>query len=128
MAATRVRKTRGGLWTLILAPTVWACHFLFCYIAAAIFCAKASTTGVDLGPVQIWIAIATVLALALILFSGWQAFHQWGHSETVQPPHDADTLEDRRSFFGFATLLLAGLSFVATLYVAMPALVIETCR
>lgn len=128
MTEERVKNERGGLWTLILAPTVWAFHFLFCYIAAAIYCAKSSTIGVDLGPVQLWIAIATVLALALILFSGWQAFQQWGRTEKVRPPHDADTLEDRRSFFGFATLLLAGLSFVATLYVAMPALLIGTCR
>jgi hypothetical protein len=128
MAGARDRHRRGGLWTLILGPTVWSLHFLFCYILAAVYCAKTGSIGVDLGPVRFWIAAATAAALVLIALSGWSAFQQGGFSDEVRPPHDTNTIEDRRRFFGFATLLLAGLSFVATLYVALPAILIGTCR
>ena len=30
-----------SLWAMIVAPTIWAVHFLACYILAAIWCAKA---------------------------------------------------------------------------------------
>jgi hypothetical protein len=43
-------------------------------------------------------------------------------------PHDDDTPEDRRSFMGFATLLLCGLSAVAVVFVALPARFLEVCR
>ena len=38
--ADRVRKLSVSLWTLIVPPTVWAAHFLFSYLWAAIHCAK----------------------------------------------------------------------------------------
>jgi hypothetical protein len=43
-------------------------------------------------------------------------------------PHDADTIQDRRRFLAYATLLLSGLSFVATLFVALPAVFFASCR
>jgi hypothetical protein len=56
-----------------------------------------------------------------------QAFHHWGFA-TAEPPHDESTREDRHRFLGFATMILCGLSFVATVYVALPTLLISTCR
>ena len=36
----RVRELKVTLWTLIVPPSVWAAHFLFSYLWAAIRCAK----------------------------------------------------------------------------------------
>jgi hypothetical protein len=43
-------------------------------------------------------------------------------------PHDFDTPGDRHRFLGFATVLLAGLSAVATLFAAVVVLYFEDCR
>jgi hypothetical protein len=119
--------SRDSLWTLIAGPTVWATHFLLCYVVAAVYCAKAGGVDANLSGVRIAIAIFTLIALGLIAQAGWVAFRHWGFG-VADPPHDDDTLIDRRRFLGYATLLLCGLSFVATVYVALPALVISSCR
>lgn len=36
----RASRLRVTLWTLIVPPTVWAVHFLFSYLWAAISCEK----------------------------------------------------------------------------------------
>jgi hypothetical protein len=111
------------LWTLFTAPVVWAAHFLFCYVLAAVWCAR---RGDGFDGVQAGIAAATVLALVLIALSAWLAWRQWGFG-IEDPPHDDPTARDRTLFQGFATLLLAGLSFIAVLYVALPLLFIDGC-
>ena len=112
------------LWTLFTAPVVWALHFLFCYVLAAVWCAKRGDLG--FGLVQTGIAAATLAALAMILLSALLAWRQWGFG-TQDPPHDDPTTHDRTLFQGFATLLLSGLSLVAVIYVALPLLFIDGC-
>lgn len=121
-----VRQVRETLWSLIPAPTLWTVHFLVCYVTAAVYCAKAGLQA-DLAPVRILIAFFTILVLAGIVAAGLHARRLWGFTWKITPVNDADTPEDRRSFLGFSALLLCGLSFVATLFVAMPALMISTC-
>jgi hypothetical protein len=121
---------------LTIAPAIWAAHFLFCYITAAVWCAKFAGPGGSLENVRNAVALCTVLALAGIAVVGWEGFRR--HSFTSTPAdtrggtevttHDLDTPEDRHRFLGFATLLLAGLSAVAVLYVALAATFFETCR
>ena len=108
---------------LAVSPTIWAVHFLLSYITAAIWCAKVAA---PLGPVRIAIAVYTVVALAAIGMVAWHGTrqHRYGGSTL---PHDFDTAEDRHRFMGFATLLLSGLSVVATIFVAMTALFFDTC-
>lgn len=120
--------TDDGLLAMIVSPTIWAIHFLLCYVTAAIFCAKAQGPLTDLGDVRLWIGFLTLLALAGITCSGARAVRQGGFGYDETAPHDAATLVDRRRFLAFATLLLCGLSFVATAFVALPALFVETCR
>jgi hypothetical protein len=112
-----------SLWTLFTAPVIWAGHFLVCYVAAAFACAR----GFDLGPIRLGIAGITVLAVAGILLAGVLAWRQWGFG-TGDPPHDQGTRHDRLLFQGFATLLLCGLSTVAVIYQALPALFLSDCR
>lgn len=112
-----------SLWTLFTAPVIWAAHFLVCYVAVAIACAR----GAELALVRLGILGATVLALGGILLAALLAWRQWGFG-AGDPPHDAGTRDDRLLFQGFATLLLAGLSFVAVLYQALPAAFLTDCR
>lgn len=114
----------ANLWTLLTPPTVWALHFLFAYVAAAMACGE---TPFELGPVRVAIGVATALALGLIALAGRQAYRHWGMGAD-RPPHDAATDEDRQHFLGFATLLLCGLSAVAVVFSALPALFLSDCR
>ncbi|MGE0213458.1 MAG: hypothetical protein AB7S41_17345 [Parvibaculaceae bacterium] len=122
---TELREIES-LWTLFTGPTVWAMHFLLCYVGAAIYCAKAGQFAFGFDMVRTAIGVVTLLALLLILLSAWLAWRQWGFG-TEDPPHDDPTARDRRLFQGFATLLLSALSFVAVIYVALPALFITDC-
>ncbi|MCV3241767.1 hypothetical protein [Mesorhizobium sp. ZC-5] len=115
-----------SLWTLFTAPVVWAIHFLICYVGAAVFCAKPGLFDVDFGAVRAGIAFATLLALSAILLAGILAWRQWGFG-AGDPPHDDPTRHDRGLFQGFATLLLAGLSFIAVIMTALPALFVTGC-
>ena len=117
-------KEIEGLWTLFTAPVIWAGHFLACYGTAAVFCAR---WGGGFGTLRLILGAITVLALGGIAFAGVLAWRQWGFG-TGDPPHDDPTRSDRLLFQGFATLLLAGLSFVAVAYQALPIAFVTDCR
>ena len=116
------------LLDMIVSPTIWVIHFLLCYVTAAVFCAKAQALLADLADIRLWIAFVTILALGGITYSGARAARRGGFGYDETAPHDADTAADRRRFLAFATLLLSGLSFIATAFVALPALFVGTCR
>jgi Kef-type K+ transport system membrane component KefB len=119
-------KEVESLWTLFTAPIVWALHFLVCYVGAAVFCEKPGLLGTDFDDLRIAIAVATALSLAMIVVSAILAWRQWGFG-AGDPPHDDPTRRDRLLFQGYATLLLSGLSFVAVIFTALPALFITEC-
>ena len=114
-----------SLWTLFTAPTVWAFHFLACYVGMALYCAR-RPAGLDHDMLRLSLGAVTAIALAAIVVSAWLAWRQWGFG-TDDPPHDDPTRRDRRLFQGFATLLLSGLSFIAVIFTALPLLFIEGC-
>lgn len=115
------------LWMIPAAPAVWALHFLACYVTVAVWCAKVAGVDGPLGPAR-WMVggytIAALLGIAAIGWWGWR-HHSFGDA-TV--PHDFDTAADRHRFLGFATVLLAGLSFVSTLFVGLAAIFIGSCQ
>jgi hypothetical protein len=119
-------ETKQSLWRLTAAPLLWAAHFLLSYGTAAIFCAKIAGRGGSLGSVRVAIAVYTAVALAGIAIIGWTGYqrHIYGDEDVVQ---DADTPLARHRFLGSATLLLAALSAVATLYAALTIVFIRTC-
>ncbi len=121
-----IPKEVESLWTLFTAPAVWALHFLACYIAAAVFCEKPELLGGDFGRLRFAIGAATALSLALIVVAAALAWRQWGFG-MGDPPHDAATRRDRLLFQGYAALLLSGLSFVAVIFTALPALFVADC-
>jgi hypothetical protein len=120
-------RDRYSLWLLTIAPAIWALHLLFCYITAAVWCAKFAPQGGALGGVRTAIAVYTIAALAGIGAIGFEGFRRHGYG-TEATTHDLDSIEDRHRFVGFATLLLAGLSALGVLYAALAAAYIDTCR
>lgn len=119
----RVRGIKVTLWTLIVPPTVWAGHFLFAYLWVSVQCAKLS--GFARYPLVFW--GGTALALLVIVGAGVIAFVQ-SRAPGDPPPHEHGTDIDRLRFVAYSTLLLAGLSFVAVVFTALPVLFIEDCR
>ena len=122
-----LHEDRASIWMLTTGPTVWALHFLGCYISAAVWCAKAAAPATSLAQVRVGLAAATVAALLLITGFGWRGYRQH-RFESEAAPHDQPTAADRHRFLGFATAVLCGLSFIAVLYSAFVLLRIETCR
>lgn len=121
---SHLHEKRETLWMLAASPTIWAGHFLLSYITAAIWCAKVAT---PLGPIRTAIAAYTVVALVGIGMITWWGLRQHRYGGTSLP-HHFDFPEDRHRFMGFATLLLSGLSAVATIFVALTVLFIKTCH
>jgi hypothetical protein len=123
---SRAQRLKQTLWVLVIAPTAWALHFLFCYVYAAVRCAKGGRAEL-LGDVRLGVAIATLVALAIVVAAGFVA---WAKSLTEgdPPPYQDSTDEDRLRFIAVAALLLAGLSFIAIIFTAIPAFVFEDCR
>ncbi len=119
----RVRALRVTLWTLIVPPSVWAVHFLFCYLWVAVACAKLGS----FARFPVAFVIGTIVALAIIAGSGTIAWVQ-SRIPGDNPPHEQGTEVDRLRFLAASTVLLAGLSFVAVLFTAVPALMLEDCR
>ena len=120
-------RREPDLWFLVGSPTVWALHFLACYVLAAIHCEKAGGAFANLAPIRIWIVGLTIVALIFVFIAGLQAWRHWGFGAN-QPPHDADSPEDRRRFIGYAALLISALSFVAIVFTALPVFFITDCR
>ncbi len=124
-SAKETREERQSLWWLAVGPSIWAGHFLLCYVTAAIWIEKEAGRDASLAPIRAVIGLYTVFALAGIawVFRHGYKRHQYGEATL---PHDADTPDDRHRFLGFATFLLAGLSAIATLFTAMVALIIKS--
>lgn len=122
-AHTDVEEKRPSLWLLAWPPTIWAVHFLGSYALAAVWCRGSGTGSYWLG---ISIAAPAVVALSLIGLAGWNG---WKKHKTPggEPPHDRDTAEDRSRFLGYATVLLAALSAIATVYTSVAALIFGGC-
>ena len=119
-------EEKESIWRLVISPSIWAIHFLFSYVTAAIWCAKRSSDA-SLYGVRIAIVIYTLIAIVGIAINAREGYrrHTLGRAQT---PHDFDSPEDRHRFLGFATLLLALLSGVATLYAAMVVIFFWDCR
>jgi heme/copper-type cytochrome/quinol oxidase subunit 2 len=116
-------RVKVTLWTLIVPPTTWAAHFLFSYLWAAISCAKVG----EFATFPTLFVVGTAIALVVIATSGWIAWRQ-SRVPGDAPPHQDSTDVDRLRFLAVSTMLLAGLSFIAVIYTALPVVFIATCR
>lgn len=111
---------------LTVAPSIWAAHFLASYLTAAISCAKYADSTATFERVRTAIGFYTLAAVVGIGVTGWLGYRRVKFRRD-EMPHDDDTPLDRHRFLGFSTLLLSGLSLVATLFVATVVVFVETC-
>lgn len=124
--ASPTAESARSLWTLTMAPAIWAAHLLLSYITATIWCEKfAGPAGGSVG-IRTAIGWYTAVAIAGIAAVGWRGL-RWHQHGTETTTHDLDSPDDRHRFLGFATLLLSGLSAMATLYAALAASFFEGC-
>lgn len=119
-------ESREHLWIIAAAPAIWSVYFVLSYATVAIWCARIVGLWGSLDGARILVAIYTVVTLVAITLVGIRGFRQHSYGNATLP-HDFDTDADRHRFIGFATVLLAGLSFVETLYVALAAVFIGIC-
>lgn len=126
-----VKRTTGDgtdLWRVIASPIIWALHFLFCYIYAAIYCEKLGRDAA-LGDVRMVVVVATLVALTGI---GWSTLGLWrvrGRSLTDNDfEYEYNTPEERHRFLSHVALMLCVLSAVAVVYVAIPVVYLDSCR
>lgn len=120
-------ESQASLWKLTAGPAIWATHFVLSYVTVAIWCEKARAIAAPLGGARAAVAVYTAVALVAISAAAFRGYRQHSYGASP-PPHDEDSPEDRHRFLGFATLLLCGLAFVATVYVALAIIFIESCR
>ena len=125
-ATTPVAEKNQSLWLLVVSPTIWSIHFLGSYITAAIWCEKMASPDNSLGAARTAIWVYTIVAVAVIAFTGWSGYKRHAYGDGMLP-HDEDTPEDRHRFLGFATLLLSALSLVAVLFEAIVLAYFWTC-
>lgn len=121
-------EAEESLWWLTAPPAVWLAHLLACYLTAANFCAKASEHA-SLEGVRIAIGAYTAVALAALAWLAGRGISRHRHPRGESfAPHDFDSRAARHRFLGFTLLLLAGAGILGVVFVALPALFMETCR
>lgn len=124
------RETGHGtdLWRVIAAPIIWALHFLFCYVYAAVYCEKAGRAASLAHPTMVVIG-ATAVALAGIGFFTLRIWRVRARSLTDNDfEFEHNTPEERHRFLSHVALMLCVLSAIAVLYVTIPMLYLSTCR
>ena len=126
MAPENFPEHKDHILLLTLGPLIWAAHLLLSYGTASIWCGKIVETGGSLGAVRGAIVIYTVAGLAATILVAWMGYrrHRTGGAGL---PHDDDSPEDRHRFIGYATFLLACLSFAAIAYAGAIVLFFRSC-
>ncbi|RLQ89538.1 hypothetical protein D8780_09625 [Notoacmeibacter ruber] len=125
----RFAEEASSLWLITLSPLAWAIHFILSYGGAALYCARFAPAEFDPVPfMRLSIAGITVLALAVIGYVAWVSWRQWDYLDDYDYDHAKAVGEDRHEFLGHAAFLLSIMSAIAVIYVAMPAIFMETCR
>lgn len=126
---TRTRSETGtDLRRVIAAPVIWALHFLFCYVFAAIWCEKLGRDA-GLGGARIAVLAATgvaLLGIGLLTHRLWRVRGRSLTDDDLEFEHNSP--EERHRFLSHVALMLCALSTVAVLYVAIPALYLTSCR
>lgn len=120
-------EEQSSLWLIALGPAIWALHFIVSYSATAVVCAKLPNLAEQGWLLQTVIGGATCVALAGIAWIGWRSWRQWDYLDDRDYVHHQPVTEHRHEFLGHASFLLACLSFVGVLYVALPVLFIPGC-
>jgi hypothetical protein len=114
-----------SLWTLAAPPGLWMAHVLACYVTVALWCGRWGAAAAAVSA-QTLVGLYTAAALAGIAAFGAMAVRARQNGAAFGL--DDDTPESRQHFLAWATVLLAGLSAVGVLFVAVATLLVPSCR
>lgn len=126
-------RTRRAMARFVAGPVIWFGHFMVVYLVAEAGCTGGGP-GLELfaPPVPTVVTIvATVVAAAACLVLAWAEYRRWRDGREVAArtaggePEMADAAPGGP--LAFAGVLLALVSFVAVVFVGIPALVLTSC-
>jgi len=113
------------LWVPLASPIIWSTHFTISYIWAAMACGRFASPGS--ATLERALAVMTAIALVAIGVFFFRAFRQLNYRLPDQP-NDDGTPEDRNRFMSYTTMLLAGMSWIATLFIGVAATAMGGCQ
>ena len=125
MSRSASRPAPDRLWVPLISPIIWSTHFTVSYIWAAMACGRFASPAA--GSLDSALIVMTVVALVAIGVFFLRAFRQLNYRLPDQP-NDDGTPEDRTRFMSYTTLLLAGMSWIATLFVGAAATAVGGCQ
>jgi hypothetical protein len=113
------------LWVPLISPIIWSSHFTISYIWAAMACGRFASKAA--GTLDVALMVMTAAALAAIGVFFLRAFRQLNY-QLPDRPNDDGTMEDRNRFMSYTTMLLSGMSWIATLFVGVAAIAMGGCQ
>lgn len=114
----------SSLWFPVVAPAVWAVHFMVTYVAVALACTEPGAPFTDNARTLVTMISALAIAVILWCFGCGVAAHD---GRGPWRSYDDDTPEDRHLFMAMTTMLLAGLSLLGSAFVIAAALAPGAC-
>ena len=120
-------EERDSIWRLSFGPLIWVAHFVLVYGGTSVVCFKLQEFGWAIPFLRGSIGALTVLALAGIGWIALQSWRQWDYLDDYDYEHDRAVEEHRHEFLGHASFLLAVLSAIGVVYVALPAAFLSSC-
>lgn len=130
---SRDRLTRVGWVVFLGGPVIWLSHFMLVYLVAEAGCTGG---GPGLRAFNPPVPATVTLAATVVAAAGCLTFAAWGHRRWVAARHSVAADDpggltgpyeerDDGATMAFASLLLSLFSFIAVLFVGLPALVFE---
>jgi hypothetical protein len=122
-------RARSLIVLVLAGPVIWSVHFMLVYLIVEAGCFSEGTGTAFFAP---WVgtvvtlvatAVAAVASLAVVVW-GWR---RWQADRREEPAGPGLEPPDRGGSLAFLGFLLAGLGFVAVLFVGVPALFLSPC-
>lgn len=112
---------------LLTPPILWALYFVLIYSLHGMVCVGGLENAlIGKGSLAMLLVVVTLLAMALHAGVGVWAWRLWLRINRHAPPEPSE-MQQRARFFAAATAANAGLFLVATLWIGLPALILEPC-
>ncbi|MEX2495807.1 MAG: hypothetical protein WD448_06950 [Woeseia sp.] len=112
----------------LLAPVVWFAYFIVIYALQGTGCAvgldQSSVAGV--GTLRLLLLLATLAAVVSISLSGYWSFRSW-YRLLHELEEEEKQVQGHSAFLAYGALLHAGLFLIATLWIGVPILLMDSC-
>ena len=113
----------------LIAPIVWFAYFIAVYALQGAGCAAGldQQTVLGMGTLRFALLVVSGLAAILIALSGAWSFRSWHRLLNDLEEEERDPHHHHSIFLAYGALLHAGLFLVATLWIAIPIILIDSC-